>query len=239
MITIDDREVAEAQAHHGIYLPDKLRTPNIVRRLEAGDFAFLDRNTEPLGIERCALGNFIQKLRSGELEDQLRKCQELYTIIILLIEGVYDEVGGLLASYNRAEKGYWRSRVYPLTKYSLVSAFISSVTEMGIWVAQTANLDCSIIAVDSIYEQRTKPEERRTLFRRIRAIRIPVKMSSNPAVPKLLALCPRMPEKVAIALVNQYGSIWNVLHTEDSELLQVEGLGKGLLSRLKKEVGKE
>jgi len=48
-----------------------------------------------------------------------------------------------------------------------------------------------------------------------------------------------MPEKVAIRLVNKYGSIWNILHTEDSELLQVEGFGRGLLDKLKRGVGKD
>jgi len=54
-----------------------------------------------------------------------------------------------------------------------------------------------------------------------------------------MTLANRMPEKVAIRLVNKYDTIWNILHTDDSELLQVEGFGKGLLDKLKKGVGKE
>jgi len=49
----------------------------------------------------------------------------------------------------------------------------------------------------------------------------------------------RFPEKVAIRLIHQFGSIWGVIHAEDSELLAVEGMGRGLLTKLKEGIGKE
>jgi len=96
-----------------------------------------------------------------------------------------------------------------------------------------------MVVVRTIYQQRTKAPEDHSLFKKIRPINIPVKLSSNPAVPKLMTLCPRLGEKVAIRLVNQFESIWNILHVGDNELLEVEGFGKGLLDKLKKGVGKD
>ncbi len=207
--------------------------------MDGGDYVFLNRNNEALGIERCEIGNFVQKLGSGELEEQMIKCAEYYSTVILLIEGVYDEVGKLLAVHKKSDRGYIRTRIFPHTRYDTIEAALSSISEMGIEIVHSPNFECSIVLIRAIYMQRTKPEEERTLFRKIRPIRIPAKMSTNPAVPKLMGLCPRLPERTAIKLINQFGSIWNVLHVDDTELLQIEGFGKGLLDKLKKEVGKD
>lgn len=233
MITVDDRE---AQQHPEI--PDELDISVVIQRLEAGDFAFLDRDSRPLGIERCEVGNFVQKLRSGELEEQMYKCQANYTSIILLIEGVYDQVDGLLSTHRAGNRGYFRTHVYPHTYFDYAEAAMIRMSEMGIEVLWSPNFKGSMSVVKILYDQRTSPLEDSTLFKRIRTPKIPVKMSSNPAVPKLLCLVPRLPEKTAIRLINKYGSIWTILHAEESELLEVEGVGKGTIVRLKEGVGK-
>ncbi len=234
MITIDDREVTQ---HPDI--PELLKLPVVVTRMEAADFAFLDSHNEPLGIERCEIGNLVQKLRSGELEDQLTRCEQTYKTIILLTEGVYDSVQGLLAILGESNRGYYRRHVFPHTTYDYVIASLIRLSDMGIETIHSPNFACSMGIVRIIYNQRTKPEEEHTLFKRIRQIKLPTKLSANPAVPKLMALAGRMPEKVAIRLIHKYDSIWNILHTEDRELLEIEGMGKGLLGKLKQGVGKD
>lgn len=234
MITVDDREMFQ---HPDI--PELIGVPTTVQRLDAADFAFLDRNTEPVGIERSEIKNLMQKLRSGELEQQLVKCDAHYNTVILLVEGVYDQVSNFLAIYRQTNSGYYRARIYPNTRYDYTMALLIRLSELGIEIIQTPNFECSMMVVKSIYDQRTKPEEQHSLFKRIRPIRLPVKLSSNPAVPKLLALCNRMPEKVAIRLINRYGTIWNVLHAVDKNILETDGMGKGLLTKLKLGVGKE
>jgi DNA excision repair protein ERCC-4 len=234
MITIDRREVQEHPE-----IPELIELPFTIDTLSAGDYAFLDRNDEPLGIERSEIGNLIQKLVSGELEDQLSRCQDSYSTIILLPEGVYDKVDSLLATHKPSNRGYFRVRVYPHTRYDYIKALEVRLSELGIEVIHSPNFDCSMTVIRTIYQQRTKPEEAHNLFKKIRPVRIPVKLSSNPAVPKLMTLCPRLPERVSIRLINKFGSIWNILHVDDSELLGVEGFGKGLLTKLKKEVGKD
>lgn len=234
MITVDDREMFQ---HPDI--PELIEVPTTVQRLEAGDFAFLDRNTEPVGIERSEINNLMQKLRSGELEQQLKKCDEQYNSVILLVEGVYDDVSGFLSIYRNTNSGYYRSRIYPNTRYDYTIAFLVRLSELGIEVIQTPNFGCTMKAIKVIYDQRTKPEKEHSLFKKIRPLRLPVKLSSNPAVPRIMALANRMPEKVAIRLINKYGTIWNVLHTEDVDLLEIDGMGKGILTKLKLGVGKE
>lgn len=234
MITIDRREL---QQHEDI--PDLIELPFVVDTLDAADYAFLDYKDEPVGIERCEVGNLIQKLRSGELESQMLKCQANYSSIILLTEGVYDSVQGFLSVHREGSRGYFRSHIYPHTRYDYTIASLVRLSDMGIEIIHSPNFGCSMVVVRTIYNQRTKPEVDHSLFKRIRPIRIPVKLSANPAVPRLMSLCPRLPEKVAIRLINKYSTIWNILSTPDEELLGVEGFGKGLLDKLKRGVGKE
>jgi len=244
LLVVDDREVQEMVNHRNISNTEELSSllgvPVTVQRLDSADFVFLNRNNEPVGIERCEIGNLIQKIRSGELEAQLIRCDENYSDVILLTEGVYDHVAGFLAHYKKTREGnaYYRNRIEPNFRYSEVKALEVRLSELGIEVMESPNFACSISLIKTIYQQRTKPEEQHTLFKKVRAVKIPVKLTANPAVPKLMTLCPRLPEKVAIRLIHRYDSIWTILNTPDEMLLEVEGFGRGLLDKLKKGVGK-
>lgn len=207
--------------------------------LEAADYAFLSVKDIPIGIERSEINNLVQKLRSGELEEQLRKCDNSYGIVYLLVEGVYDHVGGLLAVYKGSDRGYFRIRVYPATYYDHIVALLVRLEELGVRVVFSPNLECSMMVIKAIYQQMTKVEDQHNLFKKIRPLKIPVKLSSNPAIPKLLALCSRMGEKTAIRLIYRFGDIWSILCASDEELLGVEGMGKSLVLKLKASVGKE
>jgi ERCC4-type nuclease len=233
LIIIDDREDTQHPE------AKELLGETLIDRLNAGDYVFLDRGNQFTGIERSEIGNLVQKILSGELEEQLRKCQDFYNSIILMVEGIYDGVDGLLAVYKLGSRGYYRCHVYPHTQYGFVMATLTSLSEMGIEIVQTPNFLSSMEVIRHIYTQRTRPEGERTLFKKTRAIQIPTKLTRNPAVPRLMALCPRLPEKVAIRLINQYGSIWSILNTDEKELIKVEGFSKGLLSRLKESIGRE
>ncbi len=237
-LMIDSREVIEHPQ-----IPELFKIPILVNRMNAGDYAFLDRNEEPTGIERCEIGNLLQKIRSGELEQQILHCDRDYSHVILLTERVYDEFNQKVAQYKEAKtkkgsKVYIRTRIESGFRYREVEAFKLRLAELGIEQVWTPNLSCTIDMVELIYLQRTKPEEAHTLFKKIKVTHIPVKLSNNPNVPKLMALCPRIPEKVAIALIYKYETIWNIINTPDKELLEVDGFGQTLLDRLKEGVGK-
>jgi ERCC4-type nuclease len=207
--------------------------------LETSDYAFLDRDNNAVGIERCEINNFVQKLASGELEAQMYRCASEFSTTVLLIEGIYNHTSGFLTTFREGDRGYFRNRISPHLRYDAVLASMLRLSEFGIELVHTPNFNCSMIAVSLLYIQRTESTDLSMLFRKIRTVKLPVKLSSNPAVPKLMALGSRVPEKVAIELIGKYGSIWNVLHTPDEELLQIKGFGKGLLESIKKGVGKE
>lgn len=221
-------------------IPTLLKTPVVVARLGSADYAFLDSHDEPVGIERCEIGNLMQKIRNGELESQLIRCDEDYSTVILLVEGVFDESAGLVAHYRKSREGtaYFRSRIEPFFKWVEVQSTLIRLSELGIEIMETPNFGCSMLLIDTIYKQRTKPEESHQMFKRIRSIKIPVKLSANPAVPMLMSLCPRLPEKTAILLINKYGSIWNILNTPIPDLMETDGVGRGLVTKLFTGVGK-
>ena len=232
-MVIDDREVTQ---HEDI--PSKIGVPLEVERLDSADYAFMDVNGNSIGIERSEIGNLLQKLRSGDLESQIRRCADTYNSVVLLVEGVYDEVDDLLAVYRGGSKGYFRSRVFPTTTYESVMSLLARFSDLGIEVIQSPNFDCSLRIIRCIFNQRTKGVDEHSLFRKIRTVRLPAKMTNNPAVPMLMYLCPRLSERAAIRLIHRFGSIWGVVNAPEKELLEVEGFGKSLLRRLLDNVGK-
>ncbi|MGW8177253.1 MAG: ERCC4 domain-containing protein [bacterium] len=243
MITIDSRELREMVEHRNIASLEALAMLIGVQLreelMDAGDFAFLDRNFNPVGVERCEVGNLMQKIRSGELETQLIRCVDSYTSVILLTEGVYDQLGGLLAHFKSGHNGnYFRTRIEPRFRYSELEAFKIRVSELGIELMWSPNFDTTLLLLQTLYKQRIKPEEAHGLFIKTRALKLPSKLTKNPAVPMLMALCPRLPEKVAILLLQRYETIWNVLHADKREILEIDGMGKGLRDRLYAGVGR-
>lgn len=216
----------------------ELQVPITIDRLDSADYAFLDVDGEAEGIERCSIGNLVQKLVSGELESQLERCSDAYKRVMLLTEGVYGSTGGLLTVYKNGKNGYFRTRVYPSTNYGYVVSSLVRLSDFGVELIHTPDFDCTMKTVATIYKQRTKEHKDRKFFAKIRPVKIPQKISSDPAIGRLMALCPRMPERVALALVIKYGNIWNILNASDKELLAVDGFGLGLLNKLKETVGK-
>jgi ERCC4-type nuclease len=201
---------------------------------------FMDRDLQLVGIERCEVGNFVEKLRSGELEKQMQRCTSTYKTTILLLEGVYGATfgNGLLATYKGHSKGYFVSHIYPFTRMDTVMASIIRMSEYGIEILQTPTIEISACLIRLVHNQRTEAESLATLFKKIRPLKMPVKFSTDPDVARLMALGNRLPEKVSIALLAKFGSIWGVLHAPDKEVLTIEGMGKGLLESIKRGIGK-
>ena len=229
MITIDDREYTQ---HPDI---EKLLDPIPVKveRMEAADYAFLNCDNEPVGIERCEVSNFVQKLRDGELESQLRKCQNNYKNVIVMIEGVFDELEGFLALYRASDNCFYRYKVFPNTRWSYVQGCIIRLSSMGIEIIETSDFPLSMNTIKLLYNQRTKPEKDHHLFKYTRRIAIPTKLTSDPTVSRLMSLIPRLPEKTAIRMVHRFGSLLNIILASDEELMEVEGVSKITVNKLR------
>ena len=238
MITCDDREITQHPE-----IPTFL--PNCqIQRLVAGDYAFLDYKNDPVGIERCEVSNLMQKLESGELESQLRMAEELYTKFYLLTEGVWDkDKDGAVRSYKFVDmklKGkkvpaYVHYRRHSFFQYNRLTSAIVRLEEMGLKILPTSpNFACSMELIKLLATKLAEPPEASKMFTSSRTMKLPTKLTKNPAVPMLMSLCPRLPETVAIKLIAEYGNIIGVLIAKD---IKVDGFGKVLQERLRENVG--
>ena len=232
LITVDDREVMQHPS-----IAKRLISPTVVSRLSAADFAFMNVHDQLVGIERCEINNFIQKIYSGELESQLRKAEMIYHKMYLLLEGVFDNHEGYLSVYKKSPKGYFSSRISKATRYESILAMEIRLIEMGVHIIHTPNFECSMLMVQILFNQEKKLESEHTLFHKIQAPQIPKKLSDNPAVPRLMSLVPRLSENTAVTLINKYKTIWGILAISEVELLQIPGFGKTLIHRLKENLG--
>lgn len=231
MLTIDTREFQE---HPEL---SELPIPKQIQKLDAGDYALLDRTGDAIGIERATIPNLMDKLQSGELESQLERCFASYKQVILLTEGVYDSMAGMLAIYKQGEKTYWRAKVYPNTYFNSLQSLLDRLGEFGVQVIQSPNFSCSMDTIVCIYKGRREPEEKHTLLKRTRPIRPPTRLTTNPAVGKLMGLTERLPEKVAIRLLQKYQSILHIIAAVNNGECDVEGFGKGLQDNFRKSIG--
>jgi len=234
MIIVDDREMLQ---HPDI--PSFLEgVPLEVQRLEGGDFAFINIDGDPIAIERSEIGNLRQKLHTGELEAQLRKCADMYSRVYLIVEGVFDATSGLVAVHkHRRDAYYYRAHIYPNTRYDYIASVLVRLSMIGVIILSAPNLECTLHFVRAIYSQENKTEEEHTLFKKNRVLRMPSKITNNPAIPRLMGLCDRMPEKTALRLINKFGSVWGVLNASDKELQETDGVGKTLVKKLRRGVG--
>ena len=68
-------------------IPEKLGNNAVVIYMESGDYAFSAVDGLMVGIERCTMSDYLSKISSGRLADQLSRCLDYYDIVILLREG--------------------------------------------------------------------------------------------------------------------------------------------------------
>lgn len=153
---------------------------------------------------------------------------------------MYDGEKELLTTYKKAARKaiYYQNHTYDRSRYDYVVAAEIRLSELGLEVIHSPNFKATMTVISTIFNQRTKPEEEHTLFKRTRALKMPVKLTKNPLVPKLMAVgAPGFPEKVAIRLTQKFGGLYGIMLANDEDILAVEGMGKGLLYKLKKGMG--
>jgi len=232
MLLIDDREIVQHPE-----LPGMFTVPTAVERLGAGDFCFLDRDRNLIGIERVTINNFFQTLHSGELEEKLNKCLDLYATTILLLQDIYFDEGNRITLYRRTEQGrFYCYHILPTATFNQLASALDRLGEYNIQLRTSHTLEESVKVIEAIYGQRKEPEEQHHLMKRPPKP-IPPRWTGRRDIALLTAMCPRMPVKVANALLEKYGTIWMVLNAPLEGLLEVRGMGQGLLRNLREGIG--
>ena len=115
MLLVDSREKGN--------LPTKLLKLDHVEKgtCNAGDYIIGTKDVaNPVVIERTKLNDFIGKIISGRIDDQIEKCKDVSSDVILLLEGMHE-------------------RPYTKLSYKSIIAKMASISRRGVQIICTKN----------------------------------------------------------------------------------------------------
>ena len=186
----------------------------------------------------------VERKQNGELlgsldavESQLRRQYGAADENILLVEGFIIPAPQGCATIKRSKDGrfFIIDRTWDCSYSGLISWFYQ-LDKSGITLYNSASLQSSAAILAALYRNSLKPEHT-TLTRYIKS-KIYLE-DHNPHVLSLMGIeGANLGEKRAKALIDKFGTLWEVLSREESELCQVEGIGPGLARGLLKSIGR-
>ena len=199
------------------------------------DYFWTAHDNHTITLERKEVHDLANRV--NDLEIQLRKCieQKKADEILLLVEGIMEPVNGSTVLYKKKRDGsiYYRERVvnYP---YSYYMGFIYRLDKMGISTFWTASEKGTVVALCEFVSCSNKHEF--TTFNRYIRTR-PDIPTLDPQVNTLVQL--GLGEMRSKNLIAVYGTAWKVLHTKESELIKVDGIGEKTIEFLFKKLGRK
>jgi len=219
--------ISYLQAHTNIRLRNLTEMPY-------GDYAWL-RNNESEAVERKEIRDFITSKFSGRLVEQLEGCLKEYNKVSVILEGVWGSTqDGKLLIYKKTRSGaYYPDKFFTKIEHKDIIKAILSIRRYVDIIPTTCRestartiLEMSLGIMDA---DLSKPIKRRDF---------PIWTRDEQTI-KLMNIVPRLPEKVARELIKRFGCIGKIAEiiiTDDSELLEANGVGKGTISNLKKAI---
>lgn len=157
--------------------------------------------------------------------------------VILIVEGLMIPVGNATMLYKQKRDGtiFFQDRIAN-RPYAYYMSFIYALDKLGVSTYWTGSMQGTASALVSFVKESNKPEF--TTFNRY--IKAKPKMAVlNPQVEGLMNLCHGIGASRAQALIKQFGTVWGVLSADESELVQVDGIGKVIAKKIAQDIGKE
>lgn len=168
-----------------------------VSPLSVGDFICSDR----VAIERKTRADFESSVIDGRLFDQLARLSSTYARTILIVEG--------------------KEGAGALKKPSLLGAYSSVITDYGAGIFFTSCAKSTSELIYAIAKHEQLIEKR------------PIRVCGKPkgkTLPQnqraIVEMLPLVGPKMARALLENFGTVENVFHASEEDLLNVEGMGK-------------
>jgi Fanconi anemia group M protein len=168
-----------------------------VSSLCAGDFICSDR----VAIERKTRADFESSVIDGRLFDQLSRLSSSYPRTILIVEG--------------------KEGTGALKKPSLLGAYSSVITDYGAGIFFTASPKSTSELIYAIARHEQLIEKRP-----IRVCGKPKGKTLTQNQRAIVEMLPLVGPKMARSLLDNFGTVENVFHASEEELLKVEGMGK-------------
>jgi len=199
--------VDERERKSGI--PDLLRAVGInieMKTLPVGDYIVAPETV----VERKSIKDLISSVFDGRLFDQCNRLKENFQFPIILMEGNMDEINEITEN--------------PLIFYGAVS---SIALDFKIPVIATPSADHTAKLLVSMCSRKELPKG--PFLKKI-------KKSNDIQKQQLVALSslPGVGEKLAIRMLEKFGSPLKVFNTSSTELAKVQGLGNARAKKIKK-----
>lgn len=199
--------VDERERKSGI--PDLLRAVGInieMKTLPVGDYIVAPETV----VERKSIKDLISSVFDGRLFDQCNRLKENFQFPIILMEGNVDEINEITEN--------------PLIFYGAVS---SIALDFKIPVIATPSADHTAKLLVSMCSRKELPKG--PFLKKI-------KKSNDIQKQQLVALSslPGVGEKLAIRMLEKFGSPLKVFNTSSTELAKVQGLGNARAKKIKK-----
>ncbi len=214
---------------------------NLVQ-LGFADYLFFAADGHRIQIERKTWGEVLSN--PDHIEEQLRREMVTTEETVLLIEGVAEATAfGMDVYHKSAKKPYYiLQHSYGTPKhpqsglYHRIQSWLWQLDKAGISTYRTVNSRDTASALVAWYKSSQK-EEHTTLNRYIKT-RINPK-SFDPRVLTLMGIeSANLGEVRSKALVDRFGSVWNILNAPVSELVMVSGIGPGIARKLVEAIGR-
>jgi DNA excision repair protein ERCC-4 len=199
--------VDERERKSGI--PDLLRAVGInieMKTLPVGDYIVAPETV----VERKSIKDLISSVFDGRLFDQCNRLKENFQFPIILMEGNMDEINEITEN--------------PLIFYGAVS---SIALDFKIPVIATPSADHTAKLLVSLCSRKELPKG--PFLKKI-------KKSNDIQKQQLVALSslPGIGEKLAIRMLEKFGSPLKVFNASSTELAKVQGLGNARAKKIKK-----
>ena len=215
-IVVDEREKKSG-------IPDLLRATGInveMKMLPVGDYIVAPETI----VERKTIRDMMSSIFDGRLFDQCQRLKENYQFPILLIEGDVDEIEELIEFYFKNRNGNMEKKSGGTWFYGVIS---SVVIDFRIPIIHTPN---ALHSTKLLISMCTRKETIKGPFLK------KIKKSSDLQIQQIsvLSSLPGVGEKIAIRMLEKFGTPLKVLSASTTELSKITGLGEARAKKLKK-----
>ena len=215
-IVVDEREKKSG-------IPDLLKATGIsveMKMLPVGDYIVAPETI----VERKTIRDMMSSIFDGRLFDQCQRLKEHYQSPILLIEGDVDEIEELIEFYFKNRNGNMEKKSGGTWFYGVIS---SVVIDFRIPIIHTPN---ALHSTKLLISMCTRKETIKGPFLK------KIKKSSDLQIQQLsvLSSLPGVGEKIAIRMLEKFGTPLKVLSASTTELSKITGLGEARAKKIKK-----
>lgn len=225
-IIIDDREkdevidlLIEKLETANRYLEDKERINFMVRRIEVGDYLLPDS----IAIERKDVGDFVNSLISGRIWSQVKNIKEYETPILVITNWPLR----------------WKSMYFSKSNYihkSFDGALFSILKSFSIPILPLEDDETFVEFLIAAIKQLKKKDSKKR--RRIHLKKRKAK-NKKQEIENIILGIPKVGLSKAQALLNHFGTVYNIFSASIDELQEVKGIGKKLAKRIRETAHKK